>query len=262
MSNKSPLINVIQKSITKVSRRLIRDFGEIENLQLSHEKIDRFASNSYSFVSNTLKDELKSSRPEWAFFTKESEHLNKSKNDEKECSWIVEPINGFDNFIRGIPLFAISVSVKKDNKIIASSIFDPNRDEFFFAEKGKGAYLNDRRIRVSNRKGLKNCLISLENNFDNFLPKILYELQNTKAFKIRLLSCSALSFAWVSCGKLDCFLGNKIDSSISETGNLILRESGGFFSEFSSNSDFDLIVANPAVHKEIIKLINFNETSI
>ncbi len=259
MSNKSPLINVIQKSIIKASKRLLRDFGEIENLQLSDEKIERFAFSSFSYVNKTIEDELKLSRPEWPFLTKQN-HQKRNTTNNIEYSWIVDPINGYDNFVRGIPIFAISIAVKKNKEIIASSIFDPNRDEFFFAEKGKGAYLNDRRIRVSNRKNLKNSLISVENNFDNIISKKLFELQKINNFKIRLISCSSLSFAWLSCGKIDCFIGNKISNFICESGKLILRESGGFYSEFSSKFDFDLIVANPVIHKEIIKLMNFNKT--
>ena len=260
MSSKSPLINVIQKSITKLSRRLLRDFGEIESLQLSDEKIEKFAFNSFSYVNKTLEEELKLSRPDWPFFTKKNYDPSNINFNKDEYSWIVDPINGYDNFVRGIPIFAISIAVKKNKEIIASSIFDPNRDEFFFAEKGKGAYLNDRRIRVSNRKSLRNSLISVENNFDNIIPKKISELQRINNFKIRLISCSSLSFAWLSSGKIDCFIGNKISSFISDSGKLILRESGGFYSELSSNSDFDLIIANPSIHKEIIKSMNFNKT--
>ncbi len=257
MSIKSPLINVIQKSISRVSRRLVRDFGEIENLQLSDEKIERFAYNSFSYVHKTLEDELKLSRPEWPFFTRKNYNPSNMSFDKVEYSWIVEPINGYDNFVRGIPLFAISIAVKKNQEIIASSIFDPNRDEFFFAEKGKGAYLNDRRIRVSNRKSLKNSLICIENNFENILPKKLSELQRINNIKIRLISCTSLCFAWLSSGKIDCFVGKNVNNFISESGKLILRESGGFYSEFSSETNFDLIVANPSIHKEIIKSMNF-----
>ena len=250
MTIKSPLINVIRNGIMKVSKRVIRDFGEIENLQLSHNKIKFFSNNTISYIEKTISEHLKQSRPGWKIIIKDSKSLEENKKNEGMC-WTLDPINGISNFNRGIPFFAIILGVKKNNETIASSIYDPIRDEFYFAEKGKGAFLNDRRIRVSSRNELLNSLISVDVDYDFFLK--IFNKFNFQNF--RLISCGALSIAWVCCGKLDCYIGENINLNIKTNGSLLLRESGGFFNEFFFNRQKSIIVANPSIHKTITKLI-------
>ena len=252
MPIKSPLINVMQTSIMKVSRRLLRDFGEIENIQLSHDKIDKFVSKSLSYLIDSLKNNLEQSRENWGVLFK-----NQNKKLEKDkFYWLVEPINGLENFKRGIPIFAIIISVVKNNEILASSIFDPIRDEFYFAEKGKGAYLNGRRIRVSNRIDLKDSLISLEIKSEDKILNMFFNLKGIEKTNLRFFLCSALSFSWVSCGKIDCFFSNNINQSVLGCGKLILRESGGYFSSNVTSDKTRIIAANPKIHKNLTKIIN------
>ncbi len=255
MSNKSPLINVIQNSISKVSRRILRDFGEIENLQLSHEKLDQFVFKSYLFIKDNLKAYFLQSRPQWEVIFQDEKKTNKIL-EENKYYWLIEPINGIENFKRGIPIFAICIAVIKDKDTIASAIFDPVRDEFIFAEKGKGAYLNGRRIRVSNRINLKNSLISVEINSEDKILNMLFDLKEIDKNNLRFFLCSALSFSWVSCGKIECFFSNNINQSVLECGKLILRESGGYFSEHTTSDKTRLIAANPIIHKHLTKIIN------
>ncbi len=258
MSYKSPLINVIKIGMSKISRRLTRDFGEIENLQLSHDKIDNFTQKSIIYVQKTLKDYLKNSRPKWFFFNhfnNENIEGKKINLDDDNYFWVIEPISGLNNFKRGIPFFAVSIAVKRNEETIVSCIFDPIRDEFFFAQKGGGAFLNDRRIRISNRTDLKQTLISVQTNFSETLFKNFLNSKKIKMSNIRFLFCSALSFAWLSSGKFDCFLGENLNYNICESGYLILRESGGFYSEILSKGYISLIAANPSIHKDISKLI-------
>ena len=257
MSYKSPLINVMKIGMAKISRRLRRDFGEIENLQLSHEKLDNFTAKSLLHIDETLKDYFGHSRPEWVFINNlnTTEKTKKIHQDVDQFYWVIEPISGFNNFKRGIPFFAISISVMKNQETIASSIFDPIRDEFFFAEKGTGAFLNDRRIRVSNRNNLKNILISVETDFEEYLIKNFINSKKIKKSNLRLFFCTALSFAWLSCGKIDCFLGENLNYNVCNAGYLLLRESGGFFSQYTSNGCFNMIAANPSIHKDIIKIL-------
>ena len=255
MSNKSPLINVIQNNISKISRRVLRDFGEIENLQLSHEKLDKFVYKSFLYVKDNLKNNFLQSRPEWEIIYQDEKNNNRIL-DKNKCYWLIEPINGIENFKRGIPIFAICIAVIKNRETIASAIFDPVRDEFFFAEKGKGAYLNGRRIRVSNRINLKSSLISVEINSEDKILKMLFDLKDINKNNLRFFLCSALSLSWVSCGKIECFVCTNINQSVLECGKLILRESGGFFSEHITSDKTRLIAANPVIHKHLTKIIN------
>ena len=255
MSNKSPLINVIHNSLSKVSRRILRDFGEIENLQLSHEKIDRFVYKSFLFIKENLKSSFLQSRPDWEIIF-ENEKNTDNVFDENKYYWLIDPINGIENFKRGIPIFAICISVIKNGEIIASTIFDPIRDEFYFAEKGKGAYLNGRRIRVSNRIDLKDSLISLEIKSEDKILNMFFNLKGIEKTNLRFFLCSALSFSWVSCGKIDCFFSNNINQSVLGCGKLILRESGGYFSSNVTSDKTRIIAANPKIHKNLTKIIN------
>ena len=254
MPIKSPLINVMQTSIMKVSRRLLRDFGEIENIQLSHEKIDKFVSNSLSYVIHNLKDNLQHSRTDWGI-AHENESLEKDK-----FYWLLEPINGLENFKRGIPIFAIAIAVVKNDEILASAIFDPTRDQFFFAEKGKGAFVNDRRIRVSNRVELKSGLISIEEQFEVPIIEKIKSLNINPFQNIRSFYCSALSFCWLSSGKIDCFIGNNVSYPVLKSGELLLTEAGGFISQKSNNKSTLIISANPKIHKIISKFYRQNQS--
>ena len=255
MSNKSPLINVIQNGLSKVTRRLLRDFGEIESLQLSHEKLDRFVYKSILFIKDNLKTYFLQSRPDWEIIFENDKKAN-NIFDENKYYWLIDPINGIENFKRGIPIFAICISVMKNGETIASTVFDPIRDEFYFSEKGKGAYLNGRRIRVSNRIDLKDSLISVEINSEDKILNMFFDLKDIDKTNLRFFLCSALSFSWVSCAKIDCFFSNNINQSVLECGKLILRESGGYFSANINNDKARIIAANPKIHKKLTKIIN------
>ena len=152
----SPQINLITKACMKASRSLIRDFGEIENLQVSPNSLEQFVSKTEKQINTSLINDLTKSRPEWGIkFNNDTDYV------KDKYYWIVDSLNGRFNFLHGLPLFAISVAVELNNEILSTVIFDPIRDEFYFAEKGKGSFLNDRRIRVSNRKKLKSCMLYL-----------------------------------------------------------------------------------------------------
>ena len=143
-----------------------------------------------------------------------------------------------------------------NDKVIASSIYDPLRNDFYFTEEGKGAFLNDHRIRVSNRKYLENSLISLKVNNPSFEFEKLF-LRDHIAFKnIRILNSSIVSMSWLCNGKLDCFIGINMDEFLIQSSKLLLRESGGFFLEATLNKNNFFICANPTIHKKIIKILN------
>ena len=266
MSNRSPLINVIFQSLNKVTKNMLRDFGEIENLQVSPNSLEQFVSKTEKKISISLLNDLKKSRPEWGIkFNNESGYI-KDKH-----YWIVDSLNGRINFLHGLPHFAISVAVELNNEILSTVIFDPIRDEFYFAEKGKGSFLNDRRIRVSKRNKLKLCLFSIYdanklNNREsviNFFEKINL-LSHQSSSVTRSFGSSALSFAWLASGKIDCLFIKKLNKNQISCGQLLIKEAGGYLTDlkyinaYDTNNDL-LIGANPTLHKEILKTINHKD---
>ena len=251
MSNISPLINVMKTAYNKVNRRIYRDFGEIENLQGLDSKIDRFFDKTYEFVKYNIKDYLMYCRPEWKFID------NKNLVFENNIYyWFFEPLSGKENFKRSIPIFSISISVFLNGKVVASSIYDPLRNDFYFAEEGKGAFLNDHRIRVSSRKYLENSLISLQIKNSNLEIDNLFSKHHISLKNFRIFNSSIVSLSWLCNGKLDCFIGVNMDPFFIQSSKLLLRESGGFFLETNLNKNSFFICANPTIHKKIIKILN------
>ncbi len=261
MANKSPLLNVIIQSLNKVTRKFLRDFGEIENLQLSPNSINDFVNKAEYRINSSLIEDLTKARPDWKFKS------NDNKNEIDRYYWIIDVLNGRINFSHGLPNFAMTISVEYNNEIVSTVIIDPLRDEIYFAEKGKGAFLNDRRIRVSKRIHLKSCIFSIQNNFG-----LSSNLNNTKYIKIledliiqnslitREFGSSALNFAWLAAGKIDCFLSNHLSSFEVACGELLIREAGGYISNFKSIKptqapECEIIAANPFIHREILKKV-------
>ena len=263
MSNRSPLLNIIFQSLNKVTRSVVRDFGEIENLQVSPNSLDRFVSKTKNKISNSLLTDLTKSRPDWQVKLSED-----NENIKDKYYWIVDTLNGQFNFSHGLPHFAISVSVEYNNEILSTVILDPIRDETFFAEKGKGSFQNDRRIRVSKRNHLKSCVFSifdekntnLSSTIKNYIDKINI-IASQSSSVTRAFGSSALSFAWLASGKVDCLFANNLNKYQIACGELLIKEAGGYLtnskcvSAYDTTADF-LIGANPALHKELLKKIN------
>ena len=259
----SPEINLITRACMKASRSLIRDFGEIENLQVSPNSLEQFVSKTENKIYSSVLHDLNKSRPEWGFkFNNDKEYV------KDKYYWIVDKLNGRFNFLHGLPHFAISVAVELNKEILSTVIFDPIRDEYFFAEKGKGSYLNERRIRVSNRNKLKSCVFSIfdENSFNekhsisNYFEKINLLSYQSSSVK-RSFGSSALSFAWLASGKIDCLFANKLHKNQIACGELLIKEAGGYLTNLKYNNAYEsqgdlLIGANPILHKEILKKIN------
>ncbi len=263
MSNRSPLLNIIFQSLNKVTRNVVRDFGEIENLQVSPNSLDKFVSKTKKYILSSLKNDLIKSRPHWKIKSNSC-----IENEKDKYYWIIDPLNGQFNFLHGLPLFTISISVEYNKEIVSTVILDPIRDEMFFAEKGKGSYQNDRRIRVSNRKILNSCVFSIFNettdkekeNFQNYLDQI-HAIAYSSSSVIRKFGSSALGFAWLASGKVDCLFANNLNKLQVACGELIIKEAGGYLTDLKyinaySSSDRLLIGANPVIHKEILKKIN------
>ena len=263
MSNRSPLLNVIFQSLNKVTRNMLRDFGEIENLQVSPNSLEQFVSKTEKQITTSLLNDLRKSRPEWGIkFNDDTDYV------KDKYYWIIDSLNGRFNFLHGLPHFAISVAVEFNNEILSTVIFDPLRDEFYFAEKGKGSFQHDRRIRVSKRNQLKSCIFSIfdENPLNDKNTKLNYVqkinlLSNHSSSFTRSFGSSALNFAWLASGKIDCLFVNKLNKNQIACGELLIKEAGGYFTDLkyinAYNAQNDLLIgANPVLHKEILKQMN------
>tara|TARA_B100000029_G_scaffold450200_1_gene473988 strand:- start:343 stop:1128 length:786 start_codon:yes stop_codon:yes gene_type:complete len=260
MKLNSPNINVMIKACRKASKILIRDFGEIEKLQVSFKGPGDFVTASDKKVEKTLIDELKKARPDYSIL---SEEIGEIKNDES-YKWIIDPIDGTANFMHGIPHFAISVGLECKKEIICGIIYDPIKDEMFVAEKGNGAYLNNQRIRVSSRKKLKDCLLitggpkSNSNDRESSL-KDYYNFSSNVDIPIRKLGSASLDMAYVAAGRCDGFWQRNLNYWDIAAGIVIVKEAGGFVTDFSGNNKYienkTILVTNSRINKEMIEIL-------
>ena len=257
----SPQINLILKACMKASRSLIRDFGEIENLQVSSKGPGDFVSSADKRTEKTIIEELQKAHPEYGIITEETGIINKSNVKNR---WIIDPIDGTMNFLNGIPQFAISIAYEEDNEIICGVIFNPITNEMFCAEKGNGAYLNNTRIRVSNKKKLKDALLVTggPNGASKIKNKIYSEYINVSnnVSNVRKFGSAALDMAYVACGRFDGYWQRELNYWDIAAGVIILREAGGFTDFFEDDISFPLkknvLASNSNIHQELKELIN------
>ena len=219
MKSISANLNVMIKAAEKASKILIRDFGELEKLQVSKKGPTDFVTNSDIKVEKIIIDELKKAKPNYSLISEEN-GLSDAK--DKENTWIIDPIDGTVNFLHGIPHFAISIALKSKHEIISGVIFDPIKDEMFFAEKDNGAYFNNHRVRVSNKNEVDNCLFALGGKSKNE-PNI----PNRKS------GCAALDMAYVASGRYDGFFQNSLNLWDIAAGIILIKEAGGIVNEIN-----------------------------
>ena len=213
-------LNIMIKAAEKASKSIIRDFGEIEKLQVSKKGPHDFVTKTDKQVEKILIEELSKTKKNYSFLTEETGTI---KNKDKENIWIIDPIDGTTNFLHGIPHFAISIAHQFKNQIISGLIFDPIKDEMFFAEKDKGAFLNNRRLRVSKKTSLDECLFSSNHEGVKF-----------SNLDMRYTGCAALDLAYVASGRLDGFFHNKINLWDIAAGFLLVQEAGGIVNNINN----------------------------
>ena len=219
MKSISPNLNIMIKACEKASKILIRDFGEIEKLQVSKKGPTDFVTNSDIKVEKIITNELKKARPNYSFLTEEGgEEINKDKKN----IWIIDPIDGTVNFLHGIPHFAISIGLQSDKEIISGIIYDPIKDEMFFAEKNNGAFCNNQRIRVSNKSEINSCLFATNND-----PNSAINIPNRKS------GCAALDLAYVAAGRYDGFFQKNLNLWDVAAGIILIQEAGGIINEIN-----------------------------
>ena len=248
MNSISPILNIMIKACEKASKIIIRDFGEVENLQVSKKGPRDFVTKTDKRVEKILIEELSKSKKNYSFITEETGII---KNSNQNANWIIDPIDGTINFMHGIPHFAISIALKIDNDLISGLIFDPIINEIFYAEKDNGAFFNNHRIRVSSKIDLNECLFSSNNQGVKFATPLL-NMRNT--------GCAALDLAYVGCGRLDGFFHNKINIWDVAAGALIIEEAGGKVSDINKfdYDNIDIRAANTNIYTKMIeKLKNF-----
>ena len=262
MKLNSANINILVKACRKASKVLIRDFGEIENLQVSIKGPGDFVSASDKKVEKILIDELQKARPNYSIL---SEEIGEIKNDES-FKWIIDPIDGTSNFLHGVPHFAISIGLEQDKEIISGIIYDPIKDEMFVAEKGNGSYLNNQRIRVASRSKIKDCMIFTggpsyrEKDEDKELALKEYKKFSSKVpVPIRKMGSASLDMAYVAAGRCDGFWQRNLNYWDIAAGIILVKESGGFITDFYGKNKYlenkTILAANSIINKEMIDIL-------
>jgi myo-inositol-1(or 4)-monophosphatase len=263
---RSPNINVMVNAAylaargERKARGLIGNFGEVENLQVSRKGAGDFVSEADHQAERILRRELEKARPAYGFLMEES---GASPSADGEHRWIVDPLDGTTNFLHGIPHFAISIGLERAGDMVAGVVYDPCRDELFWAEKGVGAFLNDRRLRVSGRNRLPDAVVGTGTPFIDHGDHPLFAAEMTAVTKevagIRRLGAAALDLAYVAAGRFDAFWERGLDPWDIAAGIVLVREAGGYVSEIEGGHKmFDkrsILAANDHLHLPLGKLL-------
>ena len=244
MNSISPNLNIMIKASEKASKILIRDFGEIEKLQVSKKGPTDFVTNSDLKTEKIIIEELKKAKPNYSIVSEEN---GIEKNKDKDNTWIIDPIDGTVNFLHGIPHFAISIALKSNAEIVSGLIFDPIKNEMFYAEKNKGAFFNNQRIRVSKKNNLDNCLFATGGKMENE-PNLQY----------RKSGCAALDMAYVASGRYDGCFQNNLNLWDIAAGIVLVKEAGGLLNEIdlSSNKNIKIIASTPNINTKLLEKID------
>ena len=244
---RSPIINITSNACVFAGKKILRDFLEIENLQVTKKDISRFYNNAIVNVEKNIRESLLKARPDWP--------INPDKIENQADAWVINSLSGKENFLHGIPHVAISVASYNNGKLSSGCIYDPLRKELFFSELGKGAYLNERRIRVSGRSFLNKSLITF-NSEEIFFEKI--QKLKLEGASIRISGCPSLDLAWVASGRIDGYV-NTTHMYEDLSGIMLIKEAGGFCTDFQmSESNVykkDICAGNPSIHGNLIKVL-------
>jgi len=239
-------LNIMIKAAEKASKSVIRDFGEVEKLQVSKKGPYDFVTKTDKNVEKILIEELSKIKKNYSFITEETGIIS---NTDKDNIWIIDPIDGTTNFLHGIPHFAICIALKSKDEIVSGLIFDPIKDEMFFAEKDKGAFMNNQRLRVSNKNSIDDCLFSSNHEGVKFSD-----------LNMRYSGCAALDLAYVASGRLDGFFHNKINLWDVAAGFLLVKEAGGIVNNLDEfdNNKIDIRASSDSINALMLKsLKNF-----
>ena len=246
MNSISANLNIMIKASEKASKLLIRDFGEVEKLQVSKKGPADFVTNSDLKTEKIIIEELKKAKPNYSIISEEN---GIEKNKDKDNTWIIDPIDGTVNFLHGVPHFAISLALKSNDEIISGLIFDPIKNEMFYAEKNNGSFFNNQRIRVSKKSDLNNCLFVTGG-------KIINEID----LPYRKSGCAALDLAYVASGRYDGYFQKGLCLWDIAAGIILVKEAGGIINDINLNNleNINVIASNPNINSKFQeKLHNF-----
>ena len=258
---RSALLNIMVQAAAKAGRSLTKDFGEVENLQVSRKGPADFVSNADKRAEQIVFDELRKARPTYSFLMEEGGEV---KGSDGQHRWIVDPLDGTTNFLHGIPMFACAIALERGDEIVASVIYNPVMDELFTAEKGGGAWLNDRkRLRVAARRHLAESVIVTGINSRGSAGDVL-QLRQLAAIApaaagIRRTGSASTDLAWLAAGRFDGYWENQLSPWDAAPGWLLLREAGGTMSDFSGGPgsiwNGEVVAGNEVVQAQLLKLI-------
>jgi myo-inositol-1(or 4)-monophosphatase len=256
----SALMNVMVSAARKAGRALARDFGEVEHLQVSLKGPANFVTAADTRAEETLYAELSRARPGYGFLMEERGLV---EGPDKSHRWIIDPLDGTTNFLHGIPLFAISIALERDGEPVAGLIYNPASGETFTAEKGKGAFLDDRRIRVAARDSFEDCVVTTgiphrgKPDHDRFLKECATVMANVAG--VRRTGSAALDLAWVAAGRFDGYWERNLAPWDLAAGVVLVREAGGFVSDTEGGQTMlksgSILAGNEAAHRGLRSLI-------
>ncbi len=243
MNSISANLNVMIKASEKASKILIRDFGEVEKLQVSKKGPSDFVTNADLKTEKIIIEELKKAKPHYSIISEENGVEN---NKDKNNTWIIDPIDGTINFLHGIPHFAISIALKSNDEITSGLIFDPIKNEMFYAEKNNGAYFNNQRIRVSKKNEINNCLFVTGGKIHNELD-----------LPYRKSGCAALDMAYVASGRYDGYFQKNLNLWDIAAGIILIKEAGGVLNEIdlSINENIKIIASSADINAKLLEKI-------
>ena len=254
-NNQPPIINIMEKAARTAGKKLIRDFGELEKLQVSSKTLGNFVTNADVRTEKILKESLEYHYPNYGFIMEEEGNVT---GKDKDNPFVIDPIDGTSNFIHGIPHFCIAIAKLSNDTISDGIIFNPITNEFYWASKGKGSWLNNQRLRVSNRKKLEECVIgasSIEKDL-NSIDKLNFLKKNSVSF--RNMGSAALDLAYVASGKLDAFWGYNLNLWDIAAGIILALEAGGTVTTSNFDkwdiSSRDILASNSFIHSKVLKI--------
>jgi myo-inositol-1(or 4)-monophosphatase len=256
----SALLNVMIKAARQAARALKRDFGEVEHLQVSLKGPANFVTSADRRAEQTLREELAKARPGYGFLGEEG---GQTEGSDKTHTWIVDPLDGTTNFLHSIPHFAISIGLQRDDTIVAGLVYNPVTDEMFTAERGKGAFLNDKRLRVAARRTLADAMISCaiphHGRGDLALGNRELAAIQPNVAGLRRFGAAALDFAWVAAGRIDGYWERNLSPWDMAAGLLLVREAGGFVTDMDGGdammSKGHVVAGNETMHRDLLAIL-------
>lgn len=252
-------MTIMIRAAEKASRALLRDFNEVEHLQVSRKGPADFVTAADKRSEKIIFEELKKARPDWSFMMEESGEV---KGSDPEHVWIIDPLDGTHNFMHGIPHWSISIALERKGEIIAGLVYDCTKDEMFTAEKGGGAFLRNRRLRVSGRRDLESSMVNFGQPFGTKEQRERFfreQIAVSEVTMLRRYASAALDLAYVAAGRIDGYWERNLKPWDAAAGYLIVKEAGGTVTSIENDDNpvhsGSLVAGNPQVHSEIRKLV-------